>query len=147
MYITLMSAYGASAGIDYKFTGTIANFLHAHRVIQYFQEKDGPEVADKLVMGLYRRFFEEEKHPASRETLLEACKEAGIEMGEAERVVGDEEVGLREVRARIREQVADGVDSVPVVVIEGKRRDLTLTGAKEVGDYVKALEMIVKESN
>src|SRR6266536_1173862 len=38
MYITLMTAYGISAGIHYKFGGTVANTLQAHRVIQYFQE-------------------------------------------------------------------------------------------------------------
>ena len=74
MYTTLMSAYGASAGIDYKFGGTVANTLQAHRIIQYFQEEKGPEVADKLVNSLYRQYFEEEKHPSSEFTLLEACK-------------------------------------------------------------------------
>lgn len=74
MYTTLMSAYGASAGINYKFGGTVANTLQAHRIIQYFQEEKGPEVADKLVNSLYHQYFEEEKHPSSESTLLEACK-------------------------------------------------------------------------
>jgi predicted DsbA family dithiol-disulfide isomerase len=74
MYTTLMSAYGASAGINYKFGGTVANTLQAHRMIQYFQEEKGPEVADKLVNSLYHQYFEEEKHPSSESTLLEACK-------------------------------------------------------------------------
>jgi predicted DsbA family dithiol-disulfide isomerase len=73
MYTTLMSAYGASAGIDYKYGGTVANTLQAHRVIQHFQEEKGPEVADKLINSLYRLYFEEEKHPSSEETLLSAC--------------------------------------------------------------------------
>lgn len=49
MYTTLMSAYGMSAGIDFKFGGTVANTLDAHRLIQYFQEEKGPEAADKIV--------------------------------------------------------------------------------------------------
>ena len=57
MYTTLMTAYGVSAGIDYKFGGTVANTFQAHRVIQYFQETKGPEVADKLVSSLYRQYF------------------------------------------------------------------------------------------
>lgn len=147
MYTVLLTAYGVSAGINYKFNGTMANSLPAHRIIQYFQTSKGPEVADKLVSALYRMYFEEEKHPSSRETLLAACKEAGIEEKEAEGVVGDEEKGLREVKALIKEQEANGVDSVPLVIIEGRRRDITVTGANEVGDYVKALESIVKESS
>jgi predicted DsbA family dithiol-disulfide isomerase len=48
---------------------------------------------------------------------------------------------------KIREQASNGVDSVPFVVFEGKRRDITIQGANEVEDYVKALEKIVKESS
>jgi predicted DsbA family dithiol-disulfide isomerase len=38
------------------------------------------------------------------------------------------------------------VDAVPYVVFEGKRRDFTLEGCKEVDEYVKVLEQVVKES-
>lgn len=53
MYTTLMSAYGVSAGIDYRFDGTVANTLDAHRLIQHFQEEKGSEVADKIVNCKY----------------------------------------------------------------------------------------------
>lgn len=49
MYTTLMSAYGVSAGIEYKFGGQVANTMDAHRVIQHFQEEKGPETADKMI--------------------------------------------------------------------------------------------------
>jgi len=147
MYTTLMSAYGASAGISYKFGGTVANTLQAHRIIQYFQEQKGPEVADKLVNSLYHQYFEEEKHPSSESTLLEACKEAGIPEAEAKKVIEDEYEGLQETKMKIQEQAGNGVDSVPFVIIEGKRRDITILGANEVEDYVKGLEQIVKESS
>ena len=49
MYKTLMTAYGVSAGINYKFGGTVANTLDAHRTIQHFQEEKGAETADKLI--------------------------------------------------------------------------------------------------
>ncbi|TVY81432.1 hypothetical protein LSUE1_G001777 [Lachnellula suecica] len=147
MYVTLMTAYGVSAGINYKFHGIVANTLPAHRVIQHFQETKGPEVADKLVISLYRQYFEEEKHPSSQETLLAACKEAGIDEKEAKTVVEDESEGLMETKMLIREQVSNGVDSVPVITFEGMRRDVTITGANEVEDYVKALQQIVKESS
>jgi predicted DsbA family dithiol-disulfide isomerase len=39
------------------------------------------------------------------------------------------------------------IDAVPTVVIEGRRRDLTLTGLKEVSEYIKAMETISKESS
>ena len=46
----------------------------------------------------------------------------------------------------IREQAGNGVDSVPYVVFEGKRRDFTVEGAREVEEYVKEMEKVVKES-
>lgn len=46
----------------------------------------------------------------------------------------------------IREQAGNGIDSVPYVVVEGKRRDFTLEGAKEVAEYLKTLEQVAKES-
>jgi len=147
MYTTLMSAYGASAGISYKYGGTVANTLQAHRVIQFFQEEKGAEVADKLINSLYHQYFEEEKHPSSEETLLEACKQAGIPENEAKKVIEDKDEGLQETKMKIQEQAGNGIDSVPFVVFEGKRRDITIQGANEVEDYVKALEKIVKESS
>jgi predicted DsbA family dithiol-disulfide isomerase len=146
MYTTLMTAYGVSAGIDYKFGGTVANTMDAHRVIQHFQEKKGVEVANKLVDSLYRQYFEEEKHPSKSETLLEACKVAGIDEKEAKDFIDDEYEGLQETKMLVREQTANGVDSVPFIVVEGKRRDITIQGAKEVEEYMKALEQIIKES-
>ncbi|KAG4031900.1 hypothetical protein MFRU_008g02540 [Monilinia fructicola] len=150
MYIKVMTAYGQSAGIDYKFGGTVANTIDAHRIVQHFQQQDvrggGPETADKIVMALYRMYFQEEKHPSSEETLLAACKEAGVDEGEARKVIGDEYEGLMDVKNMIRESESNGVDSVPVVNVEGRRRDITLTGAQDVGEYVKTLERIVKES-
>jgi predicted DsbA family dithiol-disulfide isomerase len=146
MYMTLMSAYGVSSGINFKFGGKVANTLDAHRVIQYFQEAKGEETANKIVNSLYHQYFEEEKHPSEKSTLLKACADAGIEESDAKKIIEDEYEQLMEVKGLIREQASNGVDSVPYVVLEGKRRDVTLVGAKEVAEYVKALEQIVKES-
>ncbi|KAF1351031.1 thioredoxin-like protein [Delphinella strobiligena] len=147
MYTTLMSAYGASEGIKYKFGGTVANTLHAHRLIQHFQEEKGTEVADKIVVSLYRQYFEEEKHPSSEETLLEAAREAGISEQEANTFIKDQSDGMIGVKMLIREQVGNGIDAVPYIMIEGKKRDFTIEGCKEVEDYVKALQQVVKESS
>jgi predicted DsbA family dithiol-disulfide isomerase len=147
MYITLMTAYGVSAGINYKFGGTVANTIDAHRMIQHYQEENGPEVADKLVSSLYKSYFEDEKHPSSKETLLKAAMDAGLDEKAVEAFIEDENEGLLDVKMLIREQAADGVDSVPNIVIEGKRRDLSIVGAKDIEEYVKALEQIIKESN
>lgn len=146
MYTTLMSAYGVSAGIDFKFGGKVANTLDAHRVIQHYQEDKGPESADRIVNSLYSQYFENERHPSSEETLLQATKTADIPELEAKAFVEDKDDGLQDVKTLVREQAGNGIDSVPYIMFEGRRRDLTLVGAKEVEEYVKALETIAKES-
>lgn len=78
---------------------------------------------------------------------MTACTEAGIPEAEAKKVIEDKDEGLQETKMKIREQASNGVDSVPYVVFEGKRRDVTIQGANEVEDYVKALEKIVKEAS
>ncbi|KAK3178583.1 hypothetical protein OEA41_000720 [Lepraria neglecta] len=145
-YTTLMSAYGVAVGIDFKFGGTIANTMDAHRLIQHYQEEMGPETADKIVNSLYTQYFTQEKSPSAPETLLKAATDAGIDRSKAEDFIGDEYEGLPETKMLIREQAGNGIDAVPYVVLEGKRRDFTLEGAKEVDEYVKEFEKIAKES-
>lgn len=146
MYVALMSAYGRGEGIEYKFGGTVANTLQAHRLIQHYQETKGSDIGDKLVNSLYRQYFEEEKHPSSTETLLVAANESGIDEKDAKAFIEDKDEGLLNVKMAIREQAGNGIDSVPHIVLEGKRRDITLVGCKEVSEYRRALEQIIKES-
>lgn len=49
MYEALMTAYGVSVGINFKFGGIMASTFDAHRVIQHFQDEKGAETADKLI--------------------------------------------------------------------------------------------------
>ncbi len=97
--------------------------------------------------ALYAQYFEHEQHPSTDQTLLKAATEAGIPESDTKSFLEDRSEGMQDVKMLICEQAGNGVDSVPYVVFEGKRRDVTLVGAKEVGEYEKALETIVKESN
>ena len=145
-YTTIMSAYGADAGINFNFHGTVANTVDAHRLIQHYQEILGPEAANKVVNSLYSQYFESAAHPSSLSTLLNAALAAGANSQDAESFISDELEGLAETRMLVKEQASNGVDSVPYIVLEGKRRDFTLAGAKDVGEYLKAMESIRKES-
>ena len=146
IYTTAMSAHGADIGIKFKFHGPLANTHDAHRTIQYFQEEKGPEVADKIVSSLYWQYFENEQHPSSDKTLMKAITDAGIPESEAKSFVDDKSEGLMDLKAAFQEQLHNGIDAVPSIIFEGKRRDLTLLGAKEVDEYLKAMQSIVKES-
>lgn len=132
----------------------MANTMNAHRVLGYVQENAADLVdenhaaglASKVLDNLYAAYFADGKHPSSPETLLTALVAAGISQDKAKTIVEDENLGLADVKAKIREQSGNGVDSVPYVVFEGKRRDITIVGAKEVEEYVKVLEQVAKEA-
>ncbi|PTB39026.1 hypothetical protein M441DRAFT_29321 [Trichoderma asperellum CBS 433.97] len=132
-------------GIELRFDGVMGNTLHAHRVIQYFQQSKGPETVNKLIDALYVRYFEQGLHPSEDDVLVESCVEAGIPEDEAMEVVLDKELGLGEVQTRLNEIKRD-VDAVPVITFEGKKRDITLIGSKEVEEYLKVLDRIARES-
>lgn len=147
-YSAYMCALGADEGIHFDFSsGSFANTFHAHRILQYIQGHHGAEAAVKALEGLYEQYFTQRAHPSSPETLTKACLTAGLSEEEAKRVVEDENEEATETKMAIREQAGNGVDSVPYIVFEGKRRDFTLIGAKEVGEYVKTLEQVVKEAS
>lgn len=78
--------------------------------------------------------------------MLTACEDASIPETEARPFIEDEFDGLLDTKMLIREQEGNGISAVPYVVIEGKKRDLTLTGSKEEEEYYKSLEQIMKES-
>ncbi|KAF2798272.1 thioredoxin-like protein [Melanomma pulvis-pyrius CBS 109.77] len=145
MYTKYMAELGRKEGIAFDFHGPMANSFDALRVLMYVQAQHGEGAARKTLESLYAQYFTQRAHPSSHETLMAACRAAGLEDGEAERVVAGEEVGRREVERGVREQRGDGVDSVPYVVFEGRKRDFTLVGAREVEEYVKTLEAVAKE--
>lgn len=74
-----------------------------------------------------------------------ACKAAGVSDETAAGIVDGDE-GLAEVQILMREQKMNGVDSVPYVVFEGRKRDFTLVGARSVEEYGKTLANIARES-
>jgi predicted DsbA family dithiol-disulfide isomerase len=145
-YVAVMSAEGLESGIPFRFDGTVASTQHAHRIIQYFQEEKGLEVADKIVNDLYGQYFTEGKHPSSNETLTHALLAAGIPEDEAKRVIEDDSEGMMEMKMLEREQRSNGVDAVPNITIEGKRRDVNIEGARSVEEFEKELQKIARES-
>lgn len=50
-----------------------------------------------------------------------------------------------DTKMAIREQKSN-TDAVPYIIFEGKRRDFTLEGAKEIEEYYKSMLQVAKES-
>ncbi|KZM18490.1 uncharacterized protein EKO05_0007684 [Ascochyta rabiei] len=148
LYCDYMGALGKDEGVVFDFgEGPFANTFHAHRILQYVQERLGPEAAVKGLESLYQQYFCERAHPSGHDTLITACRAAGLSEHEGRRVVEDESEAAMETKMAIQEQAGNGVDSVPYIVFEGRRRDFTLIGAKDVNEYVKMLEQVAKEAS
>ncbi|KAL8327849.1 hypothetical protein RB597_003933 [Gaeumannomyces tritici] len=120
-------------GLALGLAGAVANTLEAHRVLHCAQEERGPAAAGLLVDALFRRYFADGAGPADQGVLVAACVEAGMSETEAKALVVEEDRGgggrgLAEVRRAVAEQRINGVDSVPTVLLEGRKRDITLVG-------------------
>ncbi|KAJ8611126.1 hypothetical protein MRB53_038121 [Persea americana] len=148
-YETLMSGYGHESGIDFAWSddAVIANTFDALRCLMWVQEEKGTEASGKVIASLYSQYFEQARHPSSAETLTTALSAGGISHEEAKGVVDDHDVGRRDVEALIREQAGNGVDAVPYVIVEGRRRDFTVQGMKTAEEYEKILTSVLKESS
>ena len=48
-YTTVLQALGVGCGVVFNFGGKIGPTIDAHRIIQYFQEKEGEDCADKII--------------------------------------------------------------------------------------------------
>lgn len=145
MYTNYMTNLGKIEGIDLDFHGMIGNTLHAHRILQYLLSNKSPDAAERALESLYQQYFAQRAHPSSPSTLTTACIAAGMTEEEAKALVEDHHEGLIEAKAAIREQAGNGVDSVPYVVFEGRKRDFTCIGAKEIVEYEKMLTQVAKE--
>ena len=147
LYCDTMGKLGEAEGVAFDFkTGPIANTLNAHRILQLIQAQHSPAAALRALEVLYKSYFEQGQHPSSPATLTAACLAAGLSKEETDSLVADDSAGLANVKMALREQVGNGVDSVPYVVFEGRKRDFTLIGAKEVAEYEKVLGQVGKES-
>jgi predicted DsbA family dithiol-disulfide isomerase len=146
MYVAEMTRLGKEEGVEMDFGGEVAGTFEAHRVLGWVQEEKGSEMALKVLESLYEQYFCQQAHPSSPSTLITACLAAGLSHTESEELVNDENVYARQTRAAIQEQAGNGVDSVPYVVFEGRKRDFTLIGAKTVEEYGKVLGRVEKEA-
>ncbi|KAL8935251.1 MAG: hypothetical protein Q9211_004791 [Gyalolechia sp. 1 TL-2023] len=93
----------------------------------------------KIVNSLYDRYFTQGAHLSAPETVLEAATAAGTDKAKAEATSMRD---LSENKMLLREQANNDIDLVPYIIVKGKHPDFTLEGAKEGGDYLKALETV-----
>jgi predicted DsbA family dithiol-disulfide isomerase len=114
----------------------IYNTFAAHRLLHWAGEK---QLA--LKHALFAAYFTHGRDPGDTEVLVDAAIEAGLD-GEAARAVIESGEGAEEVRAEQRRWRAEGISSVPSVIVDGR---YLIQGAQEPAAYERALRKIAAE--
>ncbi|KUI56580.1 Uncharacterized protein YwbO [Cytospora mali] len=113
-----LAGLGRQHGISFSFAGEIGNTRDAHRLIAMSRTR-GPEAQDRVVMELFRDYFEANGDVTSYDTLERVAEKAGLEPSEVRGWLegGD---GGEEVDAEVREAAERNVTGVPSFLIQGK---------------------------
>ncbi|KAI1503998.1 DSBA oxidoreductase [Biscogniauxia marginata] len=113
-----LTAIGGEEGINFGFAGRIGNTRDSHRLIQLGKTK-GAEAENRVVLELFRSYFEGEGDITSHDTLVAAAEKAGLDPAEARDWLASGKGGA-EVDAEVREANAKGIHGVPNFTIQGK---------------------------
>jgi predicted DsbA family dithiol-disulfide isomerase len=116
---TMMRATAAGEGLEFKFGGMTGPSRNGHRLVRFAQNHGGEDAQNATMLGLWRRYFEQEVDITTLETLVEVGVEAGL--GTAEEVKGflEKGEGAEDVDREAEEAREKGVSGVPFYEIQG----------------------------
>ncbi|KAI5921978.1 DSBA-like thioredoxin domain-containing protein [Camillea tinctor] len=112
-----LSAIGREEGINFSFAGRLGNTRDSHRLIQLGKTK-GHEVENRVVLELFRSYFEGEGDITSHDTLVAAGEKAGLRAAEVREWLASGKGGA-EVDAEVLEANIKGIHGVPNFTIQG----------------------------
>jgi predicted DsbA family dithiol-disulfide isomerase len=111
---------GESVGFTFRMEGRdrIYNTFNAHRLLHWAELQDlGAQHA--LKKALLRAYFSDGKSPEDKEVLVAAAAEAGLDAGEARKIL-DSDAYAAEVREREKFYLDNGIHAVPAVIVNGR---------------------------
>jgi predicted DsbA family dithiol-disulfide isomerase len=134
-----LSAVGAAEGINFKFGGSTGNTRDSHRLIYLAGQKYGAAAQTKIVLALFRAYFEEEQNITDKAVLLKAAVSAGgIPQAEAQAWLDSDEGG-KEVDREAYNATAKFVTGVPNFTIQEK---YVVEGAEEPDSFLDIFERV-----
>jgi len=115
-----MAQVSASEGLNFKFGGKTGVSRNGHRLVHYAQTHGGEEAQNKTMLGLWRRYFEQEVDITELDVLVETGVEAGL--GSAEEIKEYLLSGAdgKEVDELAEEARDKGISGVPNYEIQGR---------------------------
>lgn len=126
-----------SVGLDYHFDkAIISNSLKVHRIIQLAKTK---KAGDEMEEIFFKAYFTDGRDLNNDSTLIELASQAGLNPADAQKVVQNEDLYLKEVKADIDEAREIGVQGVPFFVFDGK---YAISGAQPLETFVKTINEV-----
>lgn len=144
---------GRADGIGFQFGGRTGRTRDSHRVVWYAGRKDrdiggGSGLQTKVVEGLFRAYFEEERNITDREVLVDAAVQGasagtgtGIDREEIEKFLESDEGGAEvdEEAERARRRMVTGV---PYFTVQGH---YSIGGAEEPDVFLEVFNQIKED--
>ncbi len=128
-----------SVGLDYHFDkAIISNSLTAHRIIHLAKSK---KLGDEMEEIFFKAYFTEGKDLSDIQTLIALGIQAGLDSGEVQEVVENENLYLSDVKGDIKEAQEIGVQGVPFFVFD---RKYAVSGAQPVEAFVNTIKEVEK---
>ncbi len=134
---------GADVGFEFApgGRGRVWNTLDAHRLIYWAGEEGKPGQQLSLKRALMEAYHGRAQSPANKEVLLKAAAEAGLNERRAREVLEGDEFA-HSVRERENFYAANGIQSVPSVVLNGR---YLVTGGQPPHVFEQMLRQLQQE--
>lgn len=114
-----LSHVATEEGLNFKFGGNTGVSRNGHRLVHYAQTHGGEEAQNKAMLGLWKRYFEQEVDITDLDVLVDTGVEAGL--GSAEEVKSYLESGEDGTQVDLLAEQArkKGISGVPNYEIQG----------------------------
>lgn len=114
-----MAQVSANEGLSFKFGGRTGVSRNGHRLVRFAQNHGGEEAQNKTMLGLWRRYFEQEVDITELGVLVETGVEAGLGTNEEIKIFLESGDQGKEVDSLAEEGRDKGISGVPHYEIQG----------------------------
>jgi len=105
--------------LDFKFGGMTGVSRNGHRLVHWAQHHGGEDAQNQVMLGLWRRYFEQEVDITTLETLIEIGLEAGLGTRDEIKTYLESGKDGEEVDRMAEEARMKGISGVPNYEING----------------------------
>ncbi|GAB2736572.1 DsbA family oxidoreductase [Melaminivora jejuensis] len=138
-----IAARGREVGLEFDLQRRthIYNTFDAHRLLFWLGREGQAGQQHALEGALFAAYFSQGENPGAHAVLLRLAGELGLDVARAAQVLEGDEFAA-EVRERERHWQAQGIHSVPAVIVEGRH---LIQGGQPAAVFERALRQIAQQ--